>query len=124
MKTFFRCIVVVSIAVFCLTGCATMFTDKTQQIYFKTKPEGAEVALGTKTCITPCSMQVEKGKWTLHVIATKPGYDSQSTALGPALEPWIFANAFNFGIGVIIDIATGTYLKYETEYYIPMTKKI
>lgn len=110
-------------AVAFLSGCATMFTDKTQKISFKTKPDKAEVAVGTKTCITPCTLEIDKGKWNLHVMVTKDGYAPQSTVLIPKVEPIAFANFFNLGIGFIVDMATGTLVKYEPEYYIPLARK-
>ncbi len=105
-----------------LIGCATMFTEKTQQLSFKTKPAGAEVALGVQTCISPCTMVVQKGKLNLHVMVTKDGYRAQSTVLSPNVEPWFWANFANLGFGMIVDVITGTAIKYEPEYYIPLSR--
>jgi hypothetical protein len=105
-----------------LSGCATMFTEKTQKISFTSKPSKAEVALGTKTCITPCTMVVDKGKWQLQAFVTKDGYNSQSLFLMPQVEPWTYANIANFGFGMLVDYVQGTMIKYEPEYYIPLAK--
>ena len=113
------CILVV---VMSCTGCATMFTDKTQNIAFKTKPAGAEVAVGTQTCTTPCTMTIDKGKWNVQAIVSKDGYSSQSIVMVPKVEPWTFANIANMDFGLFVDLVTGTYIKYEPEYYAPLAK--
>lgn len=105
-----------------LSGCATMFTEKTQKISFKTKPVGAEVAVGTKTCITPCTLTIDKGKWNVQAIVTKDGYGSQNIVMVPLIEPWAWANVANMSIGFIVDYATGALIRYENEYYTPLAK--
>lgn len=107
-----------------MSGCATMFTEKTQKISFKTKPDKAEVAVGAKTCDTPCTLEIEKGKWQPQAILTKPGHDSQTVILSPSIEPWFWANMLNMGFGCFVDYISGAYLKYDSEYYIPLTKKM
>lgn len=105
-----------------LSGCATMFTDKTQDISFKTKPAGAEVAVGTKTCITPCTLTIDKGNWNVQAIITKDGYSAQNLIMMPKIELWTLANFANMGFGFIVDAVTGTYIKYDKEFYAPLAK--
>src|SRR6185369_17534785 len=120
-----RCVVVLVAGMF-MSGCASMFTEKTHNLSFKSKPDGAEVALGSRTCVTPCVLQVTKGSDVpLQAIVTKPGYDSQNLFVERAFEPWFIANLVSpFGLGFIVDYATGSWAKYDHEYYVPMTKKM
>lgn len=121
MKKLASSICILGVVMSC-AGCATMFTDKTQNISFKTKPSGAEVAVGTQTCTTPCTMTIDKGKWNVQAIVSKDGYNSQSIIMVPKVEPWTFANIANMGFGLVVDMVTGTYIKYENEYYAPLSK--
>ena len=105
-----------------LPGCATMFTEKTQDVSFKTKPAGAEVAVGTKTCITPCTLTIDKGNWNVQAIITKDGYGAQNLIMMPKIEPWTLANFANMGVGFFVDMVTGTYIKYDKEFYSPLAK--
>ena len=115
--------VLLATAVF-ISGCATMFTEKTQNISFKSKPVGAEVVVGSKTCTTPCNIELDKRKWNAQALVSKPGYDPQTLFLVPSIEPWVFANVLNFGFGGVVDVVTGAYKKYQDdEYYVPLTKR-
>lgn len=121
MKRFLRGVCTFVLVLSC-AGCATMFTEKTQNISFKTKPAGAEVAVGSKTCKSPCTLTIDKGKWNIQAIVTKDGYSSQSIIMVPRVEPWTFANIANMGFGFFVDIVTGTYIKYDDEYYAPLAR--
>jgi hypothetical protein len=119
------CAVVVVTGMF-MTGCASMFTEKSHNLSFKSKPDGAEVALGARTCTTPCVLQVTKGSdIPFQATVTKPGYESQNFSVERTFEPWFIANLFSpFGVGFIVDYASGSWAKYEHEYYATMTKKM
>ena len=98
-------------------------TEKTQKVDFKTKPAGAEVVVGSKTCITPCTLEIEKGKFFPQAIITLDGYQSQNLTLQSKFEPAGWLNVLNFGVGFIVDYATGTAIKYDSDYYATLAKK-
>ena len=106
-----------------LGGCASMFSGKTQEVSFNSRPEGAEVMVGTQSCITPCKLQLSKDKVYREVTATKSGYQKEKMNVVASLDPWIYANIFNYGIGAIIDYVSGSYAKYDPEYLVQLEKK-
>ena len=75
------------LAVSAWQGCATILSDKTQKVSFKTKPDNAEVFVGAKSCMTPCSLALDKGKFGAQAIITKPGHDAQTVILATTFEP-------------------------------------
>lgn len=106
-----------------LSGCATMFSGKTQEVSFNSRPAGAEVMVGSQTCITPCKLQLSKDKAYREITATKSGYQKEKMNVIASLDPWVFGNILNFGIGSIVDFVAGTYAKYEPEYLVQLEKK-
>jgi hypothetical protein len=90
MKKKMVCLSAAALLMISLSGCATMFGEKTQKLTFKSKPAGAEVVLGTQTCTTPCSITVEKSK-LLHTISlSKDGYQSHDVVLSGSIDSYYY----------------------------------
>lgn len=122
-KTMVGFAAVLSLSVLSLTGCASMFSGKTQEVTFNSKPQGAEILVGTKTCTAPCKMQLTKDKMYLEVSATKAGYQKEKINVVASLDPWFYGNIFNYGVGCIVDYVNGSYVKYDPEYLVQLEKK-
>lgn len=106
-----------------LSGCSTMFNGKTQDVQFTSKPAGAEVTVGNQTCTTPCKLQLTKDKVYREIVVTKGGYQKEKMNIVATMEPWVYGNMLNFGIGGIVDLVMGSYAKYEPEYLVQLERK-
>lgn len=106
-----------------MTGCATMFSGKDQEVSFNSKPQGAEVLVGTKTCTTPCKMQIPKNKIYREIVVSKNGYQKEKINVVASLDPFVYLNLLNMGFGSIVDYVAGSYAKYDPEYLIQLDKK-
>jgi len=111
------------ILVLSCTGCATMFSGKTQEVSFKSKPQGAEVMVGAQTCVTPCKMQIPKDKVYREIVVMKNGYQKDKVNVVASVDPWVYGNILNFGVGAIVDFISGSYAKYDPEYLVQLEKK-
>lgn len=68
-------------------------------------------------------MEIDRSKRLSDVIVIKDGYEARYFSLAPQVESASWANFLNLGVGFIVDYATGSLIKYEPEYYIPLAKK-
>lgn len=105
------------------TGCATMLSGKTQEVSFNSKPQGAEVMVGSQTCVTPCKMQIPKDKVYREIVVTKNGYQKDKMNVVASVDPWVYGNILNFGVGAIVDFISGSYAKYDPEYLVQLERK-
>ena len=131
--------VVIGFVLLTLSGCATMFGETTQEIFFTSEPSGARISLGGKTTTTPGSIVIDKryhkpavvsGKALQYqphpaarVFATLPGYDPERITLSSRLDPWWFANMFNLMIGGLVDHISGACIDFESRVHILFTKR-
>lgn len=116
-------VVGVSLSAVFLSGCASMFSGKTQEVKFTSRPQGAEILVGTQTCTTPCTLQLKKDKMFLEISATKPGFQKEKMNVIGSFDPYGYLNVFTWGIGFVVDYVGGSYVKYEPEYLVQLEKK-
>jgi hypothetical protein len=116
------------LAIQCLiiSGCATMFTEKTQKVSFRTEPPGANVVAGfannRRTCVTPCVLDIDRRGDQFVVTVSKKGYNDETIPLMPGIEPWVFANILNFGVGSIVDLMNNRFMKFDQEQFITLNR--
>ena len=95
-------------------GCATVLTKDTQNITVNSQPPGAKVQIGPYKGITPCVLQIPKGK--NYAIDVNYGEQKQSVPLTKQVAGTTLINIL-FWPGFIVDAITGNVQKYEpTEY--------
>lgn len=101
------------------TSCATIFTGSKDSITFNTKPEGAKVIFqGVEKCVTPCTTEFQRtlGKRTVEI--KKDGFESKEVKLEKNFNAVTLVNLIFGGvIGFGIDLATGSFLKYDPKTY-------
>ncbi len=103
-----------------VTGCATVLTQDTQNITVTSDPPGADVQIGPYKCVTPCVLQIPKGK--NYAIDVKYGEQKQSVPLTKGVAGTTLINIL-FWPGFIVDAITGNVQKYNpTEYNFTFTQ--
>lgn len=101
------------VSVIC-SGCATIFTSDSQNITFGSEPEGANIKVGPYECITPCAIEIPKGK----NFTIEASYDGQKKVV-PLTTKMAGSTLINilFWPGFIIDALTGNIKKYDPTHY-------
>jgi hypothetical protein len=102
-----------------LTGCASIFSGKTQDVSFQSTPSGATVSLsGVPIGATPISTMIQrKNDQTLTV--SKEGYKTFSAQMTTKIEPWFWGNILFGGIiGSVTDAVTGSMYEYAPGQYL------
>lgn len=107
------------------TSCATIFTGTKDSITFNSKPEGAKVVLqNVEKCVTPCTTEIPRtlGKRTVEI--KKEGFETKELKLEKNFNAVTLVNLLFGGvIGFGIDLATGSFLKYDPKTYMVELKE-
>lgn len=111
---------IISLSIFCLSGCASIVSGTTQSISVNTNPPGAscQVNQGIRpvgsVSMTPGGFTVKKTRDDLQLICKKEGYQDSSHIIISDLEPWVFGNVVLGGlIGLGVDWGTGAWNRYD-----------
>lgn len=113
---------------FLIQSCATIVTPSSTMVSFKSEPSGARVFLNDmEACTTPCDYPVTR-KQRSHIVSyKKDGYNTKNFAFQTGMEPWIWGNLlffYGFGVGAIVDVATGAWVNLDrTSYTYELDKK-
>lgn len=106
------------ILVFQFTSCATMFTGTKDTIYFESEPAGARVLIdGIEVCKTPCSASVKRSLNSKRVEFRLDNYKTRILTLENEFNTVGVLNIFTGCIGFAIDLATGSFMKYDRRAY-------
>jgi len=102
-----------------LTSCATIFTGTKDSITFNSKPEGAKVVhKGVEKCTTPCTVEFPRSLSKQQVELKLDGFQTKEFKLDNKFNGVTLANILFGGlIGFGIDLATGSFIKYDTKAY-------
>jgi hypothetical protein len=106
-----------AIAIFFLSGCATVFSSSSDTITFRSVPEGAKVEInGVSIGKTPVTVPVKRSLTPPHVQMKLDGYETQYIMLqnsfnGVAVLDILFWPTF------IVDALTGSIMKYDILSY-------
>ena len=105
------------IALFLMTGCATIFTGTSDRISFVSTPSGAVIYKdGIEICTTPCNYNVKRSLNDTEVEFKLDGYETRLITLDKELNLVSIINLGNlFGWG--IDALSGAVMKYDRKSY-------
>ena len=105
------------IALFLMTGCATIFTGTRDRISFVSTPSGAVIYKdGIEICTTPCNYNVKRSLNDTEVEFKLDGYETRLITLDKELNLVSIINLGNlFGWG--IDALSGAVMKYDRKAY-------
>jgi hypothetical protein len=112
------------IALFLMTGCATIFTGTRDRISFVSTPSGAVIYKdGIEICTTPCNYNVKRSLNDTEVEFKLDGYETRLITLDKELNLVSIINLGNlFGWG--IDALSGAVMKYDRKPYdLKLTKE-
>jgi hypothetical protein len=102
-------------SLFLLASCATIFTGTTQKVAFSSEPSEAKVLVNGVSCLTPCTLELDKGdKYPVRI--SKEGYEPQALMTDTRFNP---VSLLNF-IGIlpwVVDLANGSYLDIRPATY-------
>jgi len=114
--------IILSVAVFLTSGCATIVKGGSQNVTVKTDPPGANCELskqGKSVGVvnpTPGTVGLGKGAASLDVICKKSGYLDASAKLSSSVQGWTWGNLLLGGpIGIVWDAASGAMHEYQSE---------
>ena len=105
-----------------MTGCATIFTGVSDDIYFKSDPKGADIYIdGLKAGETPGTIRIKRQTFGYREVTIKlDGYESRTFILRKSFNGisllnliWGYGSIFNW----VIDIATGSVNRYRPTMY-------
>lgn len=113
-----------------LSGCSSITQGTTQLINIQTDPDGASCSVMRNNVKiasineTPGYVQVDKTKYDLIILCSKPGYQNGSSLNKSDVAGMTAGNIILGGvIGWGIDSATGADNKYDSEVFVPLSKK-
>jgi hypothetical protein len=106
------------IAVALLSGCATLFSESTQQVHFTSKPEGAEVILdGQPIGRTPLTHTIDRSTFDRHIVVVRSdGYQVRQFELSKGLNTIALIN-LSSGTFWLTDAASGNMIEYSPSAY-------
>jgi hypothetical protein len=89
-----------------------MISTKYQDITVNTTPSGAVATYAnSRSCITPCVLQVERCQKPRILVVRKDGYIDQIIMVNSNINNWVFGNlifgVFGGIVGAIVDGSTG-----------------
>uniref|UniRef100_UPI004048E8AE hypothetical protein n=1 Tax=Algoriphagus sp. TaxID=1872435 RepID=UPI004048E8AE len=105
------------IALFLMTGCATLFTGTKDRIAFASTPSRATIYKdGVEICTTPCSYKVKRSLNDTEVEFKLDGYETRLITLDKEFN---LVSIINFGnlFGWGIDALSGSLMKYDRKAY-------
>ena len=106
-----------TVAVILLSGCATIFTGSSDTITFKSVPEGAKVEInGANIGRTPVTVPIKRNLTAPQVQVKLDGYETQYVMLQSSFN-WVAILDIFCWPTFIIDAATGSIMKYEILNY-------
>lgn len=100
-----------------LSGCATIFSGSSDQVEFKSMPEGARVEVnGVSVGRTPMTANIKRNITAPTVQLKLNGYETQQILMQNSFNAVSLLNIF-FWPGFIVDAVTGTIMKQEVLSY-------
>jgi len=108
---------VLFIALFLMTGCATIFTGTKDRIAFTSTPSGATIYKdGVEICTTPCYYRVKRSVNDTELEFKLDGYETRLITLDKEFNLVSFINFGNlFGWGIYV--LSGVVMKYDRKAY-------
>ncbi len=105
------------IALFLMTGCATIFTGTKDRIAFSSTPSGATIYKdGVEICTTPCNYRFKRSINDTEVEFKLDGYETRLITLDKEFNLVSIINLGNL-LGWGIDALSGAVMKYDRKSY-------
>ena len=105
------------IALFLMTGCATIFTGTKDRIAFSSTPSGATIYKdGVEICTTPCNYRIKRSINDTEVEFKLDGYETRLITLDKEFNLVSIINLGNL-LGWSIDALSGAVMKYDRKSY-------
>tara|TARA_B110001454_G_C12618692_1_gene391910 strand:+ start:346 stop:852 length:507 start_codon:yes stop_codon:yes gene_type:complete len=110
--------IVIIVSTLLMTGCATIFTGTSDDIYINSNPSGAEIMIGgLKVGKTPATLTIKRpGFNDKEVVLKLDGYERRTFILKKSFNSVAILNLAGI-LGWAIDFATGSIYKYEPKSY-------
>lgn len=108
---------VLLLALFLMTGCATIFTGTKDRIAFTSTPLGATIYKdGVEICTTPCNYRFKRSVNDTDLEIKLDGYQTRMITLDKEFN---LVSILNFGnlFGWGIDVLSGAVVKYDRKAY-------
>lgn len=117
-------VLVSTLALFVVSGCATILNGPNQMIAFNTDPDGATVAVdGVAMGKTPCVLPVARKGWDKTISFKKLGYKTIHYKLRNTLHGALLGNILLGGvIGLTVDAVSGRGGGYEASVSVILTE--
>lgn len=114
----FKVSLLLVLTMFCLGGCASIISGRSQQLSFSSNPQGATVKVNGKIIgSTPISSTLPKKSGQL-LVFEKEGYKPLSMQLETHLDPWFWGNIVLGGfVGSTTDGISGAVNEYSPNQY-------
>jgi hypothetical protein len=110
--------IVIIVSILLMTGCATLFTGTSDDIYINSNPSGAEIMIGgLKVGKTPATLTIKRpGFNDKEVVLKLDGYERRTFILKKSFNSVAILNLAGI-LGWAVDFATGAIYKYEPKSY-------
>ena len=109
-------LIIVDLAIFFLSGCATIMHGDSQYVQIKSVPSGATAYIEGNYFITPAKVLLKRGLPTheYQVLVEKEGYKPGYGKIGQKLSGWLWGDII-WGIipGITVDAITGAAFDLE-----------
>ncbi len=112
-----NCIIIVIVCLF-ISSCATILTGTKQNIIITSNPPNASVELNGKVVgTTPLDLKLKKSLFKTQIIRLqKDNYYNEIFEITKKLQPLTLLNFFYTGLPLLIDMATGSCIRYDYLY--------
>jgi len=104
------------VVIISVTGCATLFKQKSRTVSFDSDPQGAEIYInGNRMGRTPMPMNLSNLK-TVTVTFKKEGYEDKTYIINTKVGAgWVILDCLGGFIPVIIDAVTENWYNLDTD---------
>jgi len=90
-------------------GCASVITDKRDiLVHVNTTPSGAKLIVAGNEFQSPAILWLPRGEGDITLAIYKEGYRSEQVILRESLEPRLWWNVLNLGLGLGVDFINGS----------------
>lgn len=115
----------ISLCLFSLTSCATLFTSRQQNITFDSNEKNVEIYInGQKICETPCSAKVDRSRDTMLIVGKKEGFEDVAVTVNSGANVAALLNLISLvtgSTGLTTDITDSHAWEYSPNaFYLTM----
>lgn len=121
-------LLITSIIIMTISGCATVLSDKQQNVSFDSNEKDVEIYInGSMRCKTPCMTKVDRSRDALLVVAKKQGFEDNTITVSTSVNVMSVVNVVSTvtsTFGVSTDLSSEKIWEYQpNSFYILMEKE-